>query len=143
MKEYWVLQKPWNITRPWLILSKCYILVLWSDCLTISLSENNIGEEMTTIQRIKNALEINRNFLKIWTQRKNFITFLSQLSSDTLSLMLPSDNVDVRRVLELEEMKREIMNFLWCHPEESLRYLIENKYGGKRRKGPKTFFHLV
>ncbi len=65
-------------------------------------------------QCIEDALKINRNLFQIWTQRKHFLTFISQLS-----LSLPSENVNVvgvnvvnvRRVLELEEMKREIANF--------------------------------
>ena len=68
-------------------------------------------------QRIENALKINRNLFHIWSQRKHFLTFISQLS-----LSLPSDlnlvnvvRVNVRRVLELEEMKREITKFLWCN----------------------------
>ncbi len=78
----------------------------------ISLSDNNIRDD--TEQRIENALEINRNLFKIWTQRKHFLIFISQLS-----LPLSSDNVNVnfvglnvRKVLELEEMKREMTNFL-------------------------------
>ncbi len=67
--------------------------------------KNENGGDQT--QRIRDALEINRNLFKIWTQRKHFLTFLSQLP-DTI----PPDNMNVRRVLELEEMKREIMNFL-------------------------------
>ena len=74
---------------------------------------NNVGDDAT--QLIHNALEINRNFLKIWTQRKHFLTFLSQLSNTLPS----SDDVNVVRVnvvnikvLELEEMKREITKFL-------------------------------
>ncbi len=77
----------------------------------ISLWGNNIGDDMA--QRIENALEINRNLFQIWTQRKHFLTFISQLS-----LTLPSDDmnvnvvrVNVRKVLELEEMKREITKF--------------------------------
>ncbi len=69
-----------------------------------------MGNDMA--QRIQNALEINRNLFQIWTQRKHLLTFISQLL-----LTLPSDNVrvvgvNVRRVLELEEMKREITKFL-------------------------------
>ncbi len=81
----------------------------------ISLGRNNIGDDLA--QRIEDALEINQNLFQIWTQRKHFLTFLSQLS-----LSLPSDDlnvnvvrvnvVNVRRVLELEEMKREITKFL-------------------------------
>jgi hypothetical protein len=75
----------------------------------ISLTGNNILED--THQRIENALKINRNLFQIWTQRNSFLTFLSQLS-----LPLPSDNmivsVNVRKVLELEEMKREITKYL-------------------------------
>jgi hypothetical protein len=69
-----------------------------------------------TTQNILDALEINQNLIMIWTQRKHFLTFLSQLS--TLSplhvnvVMLRMDVVNVRRVLELEEMKREISFFL-------------------------------
>ncbi len=69
-----------------------------------------------TAQHLENALKINRNLFQIWTQRKYFLTFVSQLS-----LSLPSDNMNVkvvrvnvlnvRKVLELEEMKREITNF--------------------------------
>jgi hypothetical protein len=74
---------------------------------------NNVGDDAT--QLIHNALEINRNFLKIWTQRKHFLTFLSQLSN-TLSPgdvnVMRVNVVNFRRVLELEEMKREIANFL-------------------------------
>ena len=71
-------------------------------------------------QRIKNALEINRNLFRIWTQRKYFLIFISQLS--LILLTLPSDNMNVnvvrvnvlnvRKVLELEEMKREITKYL-------------------------------
>ncbi len=77
----------------------------------ISADDNNIGDGTT--QLIENALDINRNFLKIWTERKHFLIFLSQLSNT-----LPDrENVNVaraqgRRMLELEEMKREITNFL-------------------------------
>jgi hypothetical protein len=77
----------------------------------ISFDGNNIGNDI--VQRIKNALEINRNLFQIWTQRKHFLIFISQLS-----LLLPSDNLpvvrvmNVRKVLELEEMKREITKFL-------------------------------
>ncbi len=54
------------------------------------------------------VLEINQ----IWTQRKHFLIFNSQLSNTLAS----SDNVNVVRVnvlkvLELEEMKREITIF--------------------------------
>ncbi len=77
--------------------------------LNFSLGGNYIGDDIA--QRIENALEINRNLFHIWTQRKNFLTFLS-----LLSLALPPDSVNnvrvnVRRLLELEEMKREITNF--------------------------------
>ncbi len=89
-----------------------YLVVF--DFHSLSLSGNNIGDE--TAQRIKNALEINRNLFQIWTQRKHFLIFLSQLC---LSLSLPSDEMNVnvvrlnaRKVLELEEMKREITNYL-------------------------------
>ncbi len=85
---------------------------------TLSLSGNNIGDDMA--QRIENALKINRNLFRIWTQRKYFLTFISQLS--LILLTLPSDNMNVnvvrlnvlnvRKVLELEEMKREITNYL-------------------------------
>ncbi len=78
----------------------------------ISLWANIIDDDLA--QRIENALEINRNLFQIWTQRKHFLTFISQLS-----LTLPSDLVNVnvlganiRKVLELEEMKREITQFL-------------------------------
>jgi hypothetical protein len=79
----------------------------------LSLFENNIGHD--TEQRITNALKINENLFQIWIRRKYFLIFLSQLS-----LPLPSDNtmnvnivrLNVRRVLELEEMKREITKFL-------------------------------
>ncbi len=78
----------------------------------ISLWGNIIDDDMA--QRIENALKINRNLFHIWTQRKHFLTFISQLS-----LSLPSDlnlvnvrRVNVRKVLELEEMKREITKFL-------------------------------
>ncbi len=119
LKEQWASQKPWNITIPWVNLSKCYILFLdWFDLVVfdfpyLSLFENNICDDF--VQRIENALESNRNFFQIWTQRKHFLTCLSPLS-----LSLPSDNmnvnvvrVNVRKVLELEEMKREITNYLW------------------------------
>ncbi len=79
---------------------------------SLSLSGNNIGDDLAI--RIKNALKINRNLFQIWTQRKHFLTFISQLS-----LSLPSDNtnvnvvrVNVRKLLELEEMKREITKYL-------------------------------
>ncbi len=88
-------------------------LVLYLNFTPISLWNNNIGADMA--QRIEDALEINRNVFQLWTQRKHFLTFVSQLS-----LLLPSDNVNVvrvdvvnvRKVLELEEMKREITKFL-------------------------------
>jgi hypothetical protein len=80
----------------------------------ISLTINDIGEDATNY--VENAVEANRIFFKNWTQRKHFIVFLSQLSNP-----LPPDHVhdlarvnivNVRRVLELEEMKREIASFL-------------------------------
>jgi hypothetical protein len=82
---------------------------------SLSLIGNNIGDDLA--QRIENALKINRNLFQIWTQRKHFLTFISQLS-----LPLPSDDMNVnvvrlnvlnvRKVLELEEMKREITKYL-------------------------------
>ncbi len=77
---------------------------------SLSLFDNIIGDD--TGQRIVNSLEINRNLFQIWTQRKNFLTFLTQLL-----LLLPSDIVNVvglnfRKVLDLEEMKREITKYL-------------------------------
>jgi hypothetical protein len=88
------------------------LIWLYLNFTPISLSDNNIRDD--TEQRIENALEINRNLFKIWTQRKHFLIFISQLS-----LPLSSDNVNVnfvglnvRKVLELEEMKREMTNFL-------------------------------
>ncbi len=122
MKEQWVLQKHWNVTIPWLNFSKySSLLFLWFDLnlfsciwisLLVSLDLNHIADDK--YQRIENALEINRNLFQIWTQRKHFLIFLSQLSNTPLS----SDNVNVVRenvriVLELEEMKREITKFLW------------------------------
>ncbi len=88
------------------------ILVVF-DFHSLSLFENNIGDD--TAQRIENALEINRNLFQIWTQRKHFLTFHSQLSL----ILASSDNMNVnvmrlnvRKVFELEEMKREIMKYL-------------------------------
>ncbi len=69
---------------------------------------NQIGADMT--QLILKGLEINKNFFGVWIRRSLFLTFIFQLFH-----FPPPDNVEivnVRRVLELEEMKREIMNFL-------------------------------
>jgi hypothetical protein len=62
-------------------------------------------------QRIENVLEINRNLFMLWTQRKHFLTFISQLSlppSQIGTIVV----VNVLKVLELEEMKREITKHL-------------------------------
>ena len=84
------------------------ILVVF-DFHPLSLFENYIGDD--TAQRIENALEINRNLFQIWTLRKHFITFISQLSPP-LPYIVKVMRVNVRIVLELEEMKREITKFL-------------------------------
>ncbi len=76
----------------------------------ISLDEDNIGDDMA--QRIEDALDINRNLFQIWTQRKYFLTFISQLSNTLPSDLVNVVRVNVRIVLELEEMKREITKFL-------------------------------
>ncbi len=73
---------------------------------------NNFGFGDDTSLLIRNALEINRNFLKMWTQRKHFLTFLSQLYNTRPDSNMGVMRVNVRRVLELEEMKREITNFV-------------------------------
>ncbi len=71
---------------------------------------NYIGNDTT--QLIGNALEINRYLFKIWTKRKHFLVFISQLSNTTPSKDVNVESVNVRIVLELEEMKREITSYL-------------------------------
>ncbi len=77
----------------------------------ISFYDNSIGDDTTQLM-IENALEINQNILKIWTKRKYFLTFLSQFSDTLLPGHVNVVSVNLGRVLELEEMKREITNFL-------------------------------
>ena len=110
LKVRYGLERLWNWTIHWLHWSKCdYIqMILFIDTI-ISFWGNNISPE--GVAAIKRSL----NF---WTRRKNllifiFISLFSRSRSPDEGNHCYLNVKNVTRVLEMEEMKREISNFLW------------------------------
>ncbi len=114
MKEQQQSEKRWIWTKIWLHLSK--LISFWFEFITASIryGGNDISEVIDDL--IQSALKINIDLAQLWARRHNLLIFLSHLSrshfpSTSEGILLHSLNV--MKVIEIEEMKREISYFLW------------------------------